>query len=160
MSGRSLIIETRHLFSKLSEFTKKFSKKHVTMMHTFVEDFASTGVPNLFQIFTKTYVIPSMHDKLSLFLSDAFNHVYLDDEQVMMITGIAGLIVLIFIIIIVILVLIMKRRRRRGEWNVFCKRSRASQTWICYFTFVRLFLHIESWPSCLQRKPYIKDGNI
>lgn len=44
---------------------------------------------------------------------DAFNHVYLDDEQVMMITGIAGLIVLIFIIIIVILVLIMKRRRKR-----------------------------------------------
>lgn len=44
---------------------------------------------------------------------DAFNHVYLDDEQVMMITGIAGLIVLVFIIIIVILVLIMKRRRRR-----------------------------------------------
>ncbi|EEC08328.1 neuromusculin, putative, partial [Ixodes scapularis] len=43
------------------------------------------------------------------------NQVYLDDEQVMMITGIAGLIVLIFIIIIVILVLIMKRRRKRGE---------------------------------------------
>ncbi|XP_042146876.1 hemicentin-2 isoform X4 [Ixodes scapularis] len=41
------------------------------------------------------------------------NQVYLDDEQVMMITGIAGLIVLIFIIIIVILVLIMKRRRKR-----------------------------------------------
>ncbi|KAK8757158.1 hypothetical protein V5799_000139, partial [Amblyomma americanum] len=45
---------------------------------------------------------------------DAYNHVYLDDEQVMMITGIAGLIVLIFIIIIVVLVLIMKRRRRRA----------------------------------------------
>ncbi|XP_064471692.1 hemicentin-2-like isoform X1 [Ornithodoros turicata] len=46
-------------------------------------------------------------------LGGAYNHVYLDDEQVMMITGIAGLIVLIFIIIIVILVLIMKRRRKR-----------------------------------------------
>ncbi|XP_075749428.1 hemicentin-2 isoform X4 [Rhipicephalus microplus] len=45
---------------------------------------------------------------------DAYNHVYLDDEQVMMITGIAGLIVLIFIIIIVVLVLIMKRKRRRA----------------------------------------------
>lgn len=56
---------------------------------------------------------------------DAYNHVYLDDEQVMMITGIAGLIVLIFIIIIVVLVLIMKRKRRRDLNSPVKAKSKA-----------------------------------